>query len=91
MPIPLFQLWPRGPMARRLTTISQLESRDCRFDPCRGHITTFFFAALLFSSFCLSRVDKVDAYIHGPWIMMMDVLHLFWVTTDAGPDTGGRE
>jgi hypothetical protein len=28
-------------MARRLTTIDKLESRDCRFDPCRGQKDSF--------------------------------------------------
>ncbi|KAF2133283.1 hypothetical protein P153DRAFT_153767 [Dothidotthia symphoricarpi CBS 119687] len=35
---------PAGPMARRLTTICS-KSRDCRFDPCVGHL----FASLPFT------------------------------------------
>jgi hypothetical protein len=57
--------WPRGPMARRLTTISQLESRDCRFDPCRGHITTSFFCSSLLHLFILPSRSAVQVPLHG--------------------------
>ena len=33
--------WPNGPMARRLTTIRSI-SRDSRFDPWLGHISSSF-------------------------------------------------